>query len=84
MNQPPNDFDNNPFLNSLSTSSNLENNFSLEQREAVKKKAKRWFIILLIIGLSLGGVLAVGVVKVLNELGLTKKPDKPIFRIESR
>ncbi|ACK71516.1 hypothetical protein PCC7424_3114 [Gloeothece citriformis PCC 7424] len=81
MNQNPNDFDNNQFLNSSSLQSNQIDNLSPAEREAVKKKAKRWFIILLIVGLTLGGIVAVGVVKILNELGLTNKPDQPVFQI---
>ncbi|WP_013323801.1 hypothetical protein [Gloeothece verrucosa] len=84
MSKPNNDFDNNEFLNSLSPASDVEKDFSIAEVEAIKKKARRWFIILLVIGLTLGGILAVGIVKVLNELGLTKKPDHPIFKIESK
>lgn len=49
--------------------------------QAAKRQARRWFLILLAIGLILGGLMAVGVVQVLNRLGLTAKPDQP-FRIE--
>lgn len=49
--------------------------------QAAKQQARRWFLILLAIGLILGGLMAVGVVQVLNRLGLTAKPDHP-FRIE--
>ena len=47
---------------------------STERRQAAKKQARNWFLTLLTIGLILGGLLAVGVVQVLNQLGLTAKP----------
>lgn len=46
--------------------------------KAAKKQARKLFAILLSIGLILGGVLSVGVVKLLNELGLTQKPQRTI------
>lgn len=46
--------------------------------KAAKKQARKLFAILLSIGLILGGVLSVGVVKLLNELGLTQKPQRTV------
>jgi hypothetical protein len=45
--------------------------------KAAKKQALKWFAILLTIGLVLGGVMAFGVVKIIKELGLNKKPERP-------
>lgn len=83
MNQDPNNFNHNEFLNYSPSNPDLGNNLSPEQTEAVKKKARRWFLILLIVGLSLGGLLSIGVVKILNELGLTDRPERPILKIEN-
>ena len=49
------------------------------REEAAKNQARRWFAILLTVGLVLGGATSIGVVKVLNELGLTEKPDRPFL-----
>ncbi|AIE73316.1 MULTISPECIES: hypothetical protein [unclassified Synechocystis] len=51
------------------------------RREEALKKARNWFVILVVGGLVLGIVVAFGVVQVLNSLGLTQKPDAPL-RIE--
>lgn len=51
---------------------------STARTKAVKKQALKWFIILLSIGLVLGGVMSVGVVKLLNQLGLTQKPQRTV------
>ncbi|AGF52811.1 ssl1552 [Synechocystis sp. PCC 6803] len=51
------------------------------RREEALKKARNWFVILVVGGLVLGVVVAFGVVQVLNSLGLTEKPDAPL-RIE--
>jgi hypothetical protein len=82
MNQLPNN------LNGGSPSTPIHNghsqapNLSTQRKEAAIKQAKRWFVILLIVGLSLGGIVAVGVVKIMNELGLTERPTRP-ERIDS-
>lgn len=52
---------------------------SNERIEAAKKQAKKWFLILITIGLILGALLSIGVVKILNELGLTEKPNRPFI-----
>ena len=57
MNQIPNNF----------------NNDSARRIEAAKKQALKLFVILLIVGIGLGAVISVGVVKALNQLGLTEK-----------
>ena len=62
MNQTPNNF----------------NNDSARRMEAAKKQALKLFVILLIVGIGLGAVISVGVVKALNQLGLTEKT-KPAF-----
>ncbi len=53
-------------------------NFSTDRIEAAKKQASRWFVILLTVGLILGAILSVGLVKLLNQLGLTEKPNSPL------
>ena len=53
-------------------------NLSQERIDAAKKQARRWFLILLSFGLVLGGLVAIGVVKILNNLGLTARPDHPL------
>ena len=85
MNQTPNPF---PNFDDDSTSSRLPTeweeiqNFSPERQErikAAKQQAGKLFFVLLTIGLILGVGVSVGVVKVLNELGLTQKP-QPTLR----
>lgn len=44
--------------------------------KAAKKQARKWFAILLTIGLVVGGVMAIGVAKLIKELGLNKKPER--------
>lgn len=82
MNQPPSNFDFDESTNG--------NDFQLPQAEtdndrddlgispesliARKQQLKRLLIILVGIGVSVGLILSVGVVILLNKLGLTKKP----------
>jgi hypothetical protein len=51
------------------------------RREEALRKARNWFVVLVVGGLILGVLVAFGVVQVLNSLGLTEKPDAPL-RIE--
>lgn len=51
---------------------------SAAREEAAKRQARKWFVILLTIGLVLGGILSVGVVKILNHFGLTAKPERTL------
>lgn len=44
-----------------------------ERERQVKNQANRWFLILLVVGLVLGGATAWIVVKVLGDLGLTRQ-----------
>ncbi|GFE67639.1 hypothetical protein [Chroococcus sp. FPU101] len=71
----PNDFD-----NDLPPSNPSQNELDLElspaRVKAAKRQARKWFAILLIIGLVLGAGLAFGVVKLINKLGLTEKPNR--------
>ncbi|MBE9174151.1 hypothetical protein IQ225_00180 [Synechocystis salina LEGE 06155] len=48
------------------------------RREEALRKARNWFVILVVGGLMLGVLVAFGVVQVLNSLGLTEKPDAPL------
>lgn len=73
MNLLPNNFNDNFADNKLPDSPDLMASFTFYEKEAAKKKLRRLFLILLIIGLSLGVVVSVGVVQVLNKLGLTEK-----------
>lgn len=81
MNQPPNDFNNNE---SLYPARDREDTTTLEggsDRAAVSpsddnarvhtKSFKRIYIILLVLGISVGAILSVGIVAVLNRLGMT-------------
>lgn len=83
MNQQPNNFNfdesNNGFqLSQPETIRHNENeNISTENVLARKKQLKRLLIILMGVGLSLGLVLSIGVIILLDKLGLTKKPDRP-------
>lgn len=54
-----------------------EYGLSTARAEAAKKQARKWFAILLTIGLVLGVGMAIGVVKILNQLGLTPQSDRP-------
>ena len=51
---------------------------SSEREKLAKRQAAKWFIVLLVVGLALGGLLAVGVVQVLGRFGLDTKPDHPL------
>jgi hypothetical protein len=51
---------------------------SSEREKIAKRQATKWFFVLLIVGLALGGLLAVGVVQVLGRFGLDAKPDHPL------
>ncbi|PSF35217.1 hypothetical protein C7H19_17645 [Aphanothece hegewaldii CCALA 016] len=44
--------------------------------KAVKRQALNVFAILVAIGLVLGAIMSIGVVKLINKLGLTEKPDR--------
>lgn len=81
MKQTPNDFNGGSPLSPLPNSRSEAPNFSTDREELAIKQARKWFAILLIIGLGLGGVLAVGVVKIMKELGLTEKPNQ-LYRID--
>jgi hypothetical protein len=47
------------------------------ERQA-KKQASKWFLVLLITGLILGAISAFFVVKILEDLGLTSRPEQPL------
>ncbi|MBO0349401.1 hypothetical protein J0895_09840 [Phormidium pseudopriestleyi FRX01] len=49
-------------------------NLSNSNVSATQQTFKRLYIILLVIGLSIGGVAAIGVVNLLNRWGLTQPP----------
>lgn len=70
----PNDFDNDLPSNIPQNDPNLQ--LSPARIKAAKRQARKWFAILLTIGLVLGAGLAFGVVKLLNKLGLTEKPNR--------
>lgn len=82
MNQPPHNFDfdessnGNGFQLSRAETTNQEEsqNISPESLLARKKQLKLLLIILIGIGLSVGLLLSVGMVILLDKLGLTKKP----------
>lgn len=92
MIQPPDNFNFDESQNGLNHS-NLktkseqkqepEEYLSKENVVANKKRLERLFAILLGIGLSLGVLLAVGLIMVLNKLGLTEKPNQ-IEKIEEQ
>lgn len=71
---PPNESPNN-------NSTNIEDDYadiSEPRRRQALNRARNWFVILVTSGLALGVVVALGVVQVLNRLGLTTKPDAPL------
>lgn len=80
MNQQPNNFDFDESANGFKfpqpeTDVHEDNeNISAESLLARKKQLKRLLIILMGIGVSLGLLLSVVVIILLNKLGLTKKP----------
>lgn len=84
MNQPPHNFDfdestngNGSQLPQAETSDHQNNeNISAESLQARKKQLKRLLLILIGIGTSVGLILSIGMVILLNKLGLTKKPDE--------
>lgn len=56
-----------------------ETQLSSERVEATKKQARKWFIILIVIGLVIGAIASIGVVKFLDAFGLTDTPDQPFM-----
>lgn len=97
MNKQPNDFNfdesHNDFkLPQAENTSHRDNeHISTESVIAHKKQLKRLLTILIGMGLILGLVLSVGLVALLNKLGLTKKPyqlkqqkEQPVEQIHDR
>ena len=80
VNQQPNNFDFDESTNGFKlpqTETNVHEdheNISAESILARKKQLQRLLIILMGIGVSLGLILSVGIIILLNKLGLTKKP----------
>ena len=80
MNQQPNNFNFDESKNGFklpqveTTSHDNNEGISTERIIARKKQLKRLVLILMGIGLSVGLVLSMGMVILLNKLGLTKKP----------
>jgi hypothetical protein len=71
---PPNESPNN-------NSTNIEEDYadiSEPRRRQAMNRARRWFVMLVVSGLALGVLVALGVVQLLNSLGLTTKPDAPL------
>jgi hypothetical protein len=56
-----------------------ETKLSPERIAATKKQARKWFIILIIVGVVIGAVASVALVKVLDTFGLTDKPEQPFM-----
>ena len=85
MNQTPNpfpNFDNDSKPNQLSPEWEEIQSFSPDRQKrikAAKQQAGKLFFILLTIGLILGAGVSFGLVKLLNELGMTQKP-QPTLR----
>lgn len=77
---PPSD-GNNGNRQDLSSPDPIENRLSLARQQQAKQQANKWFFILLGCGLVLGILLAFGIVKLLQDFGLTTKPNHPL-RIE--
>jgi hypothetical protein len=77
---PPSD-GNNGNHQAFSSPDPAKNQLSLARQQQAKRQANKWFLILLGCGLILGTLLAFGVVKLLQEFGLTTKPNHPL-RIE--
>ncbi|BFM41018.1 hypothetical protein [Synechocystis sp. LKSZ1] len=77
---PPSD-GNNSNRQAFSSPDAPENRLSLARQQRAKQQANKWFLILLGCGLILGVLLAFGVVKLLQDFGLTTKPNHPL-RIE--
>lgn len=71
----PNNSDDDSQLN-LPQKPERDYGLSTARAEAAKRQARKWFAILLTIGLLLGTAMAVGVVKLIQELGLNQKPQR--------
>jgi hypothetical protein len=56
-----------------------ETELSPERIKATKKQARKWFIILVTVGLIIGALASVAVVTVLDTFGLTDKPEQPFM-----
>ncbi len=62
-------------------STNIEEDYadiSEPRRRQALNRARNWFVMLVAGGLALGVVVAFGVVQLLNNFGLTAKPDAPL------
>ncbi len=62
--------------NSDQNLANIDANISTKNIAARKKQIESVFIKLIAVGLAFGAVLGIGGVYLLNQLGLTKKPDQ--------
>ncbi len=49
-----------------------------ERRKVVQKQATKLFLVLLVGGLVIGGILAVGLVQIIHKFGLADKPNHPL------
>lgn len=56
-----------------------EKQLSPERITATKRQARKWFIVLIAVGLVMGAVASVALVKVLDTFGLTDKPERPFM-----
>jgi hypothetical protein len=52
-----------------------------ERRIAATQQAKKWFLILLVSGLLIGGITAIAIAQIMKKLGLA---DQPQYRLEIR
>ena len=90
MDRSPNDFDfdelsgqplngfqaSKPEFNQKSNSNDETEYINQRSLAKTKQKLQRIFLVLMAIGLVLGIFLSIGVVAILNKLGLTNKPDR--------
>jgi hypothetical protein len=74
---PPPNGQNDDFASSRSQDKDFSD-IPYERRIAAQNQARKWFLILMGSGLIIGIVVAFGLVQIIQKLGLTDKPQRPV------
>ncbi len=74
---PPPNGQNNDFASSRSQDKDFSD-IPYKRRIAAQNQARKWFLILMGSGLMIGIVVAFGLVQIIQKLGLTDKPQRPV------
>lgn len=68
-----------PLNPGASASADSGSELNADRVQRARKAAKRFYLILLVIGLVVGALVSVAVVALLNRFGLTDSPDRPLL-----